>query len=74
LSASLLRAAAAGHVGESLHGMVAALVTGDADAAMATAARIGHTSGFDALSGAVVTLSGDPSRTTLDDGSPAARR
>jgi hypothetical protein len=53
LSASLLRAAAAGHVGENLHTMVAALVTGDADAAMATAARIGHTSGFDALTGAV---------------------
>jgi len=55
LSASLLRAAAAGHVSENLHTMVAALVTGDAGAAMATAARIGHTSGFDALAGAVVT-------------------
>ena len=54
LSASLLRAAAAGHAGENLHMMVAALVTGDANAAIATAARIGHTSGWDALAGAVV--------------------
>jgi hypothetical protein len=55
VSASLLRAAAAGHVGEHLHVMVGALVNGDADAALATAARIGHTSGWDALMGAVVT-------------------
>ena len=55
LSASLLRAAAAGHVGENLHMMLAALVTGDADAAIDAAARIGHTSGWDALAGAVVT-------------------
>jgi hypothetical protein len=54
LSASLLRAAAAGHVGENLHRIVAALVTGDADAAILAAARIGYTSGFDALAGAVV--------------------
>ena len=74
LSASLLRAAAAGHVGENLHVMIAALVTGDADGAIAAAARIGHTSGWDALAGAVVALSGDPSRTTLDDGSLAARK
>jgi|GEM_PF-3159614 len=55
LSASLLRAAAAGHVGEKLHVMVAALLAGDTDAAIAAAARIGHTSGWDALAGAVVT-------------------
>jgi hypothetical protein len=56
LSASLLRAAAAGHVGENLHVMVAALVAGDADAAVAAAGRIGHTSGWDALAGAVETM------------------
>jgi Protein of unknown function (DUF2877) len=56
VSASLLRAAAAGHGGENLHTMVAALVTGDADGAIAVAARIGHTSGFDALAGAAVLL------------------
>jgi hypothetical protein len=55
LSASLLRAAAAGHVGENLHAMVAAIVTDDADAAIAAAARVGHTSGWDALAGAVMT-------------------
>jgi Protein of unknown function (DUF2877) len=72
LSASLLRTAAAGHVGENLHTMVAAIVTGDAHGAIAAAARIGHTSGWDALAGAVMTISGDPSRTTLDDGSLTA--
>jgi hypothetical protein len=56
LSASFLRAAAAGHVGENLHTMVAAVLTGNADAAVAAAARIGHTSGWDALAGAIVTV------------------
>jgi Protein of unknown function (DUF2877) len=56
LSASFLRAAAAGHVGESLHMMVAAILTGDADGALAAAARIGHTSGWDTLAGAVVAV------------------
>jgi hypothetical protein len=55
LSASFLRAAAAGHVGENLHTMIAAVLTGDADAALAAARRIGHTSGWDALTGANVT-------------------
>ena len=54
LSASFLRAAAAGHIGENLHTMIAAFLSGDADAAIAAAARIGHTSGWDALAGAVV--------------------
>jgi Protein of unknown function (DUF2877) len=56
VSASLLRAAAAGHVGENLHMMIAAIIAGEVDAALAAAARIGHTSGWDALAGAVVTL------------------
>jgi len=55
LSASFLRAAAAGHVGENLHRMIAAIMTGEADAAVAAATRIGHTSGWDTLAGAVVT-------------------
>jgi hypothetical protein len=54
LSASFLRAAAAGHVGENLHMMVAAVLTGDANSAVAQARRIGHTSGWDTLAGAVV--------------------
>jgi len=56
LSASLLREAAAGHVGENLHAMVAAVIAGDADGAIDAATRIGHTSGWDALAGAVVTV------------------
>jgi hypothetical protein len=56
LSASFLRAAAAGHVGENLHTMIAAIITGEVDDALAAAARIVHTSGWDALAGAVVTL------------------
>ena len=55
LSASLLHAAAAGHVGEYLHKTMAALVRGDPNAGIETAGRIGHTSGWDALAGAVVT-------------------
>jgi len=57
LSASFLRAAAAGHAGENLHTMVAAILTGDAGAALAQARRIGHTSGWDTLAGAVVACS-----------------
>jgi len=57
LSASLLRTAGAGHVGENFHTMVAAVIGGDAEAAITTAKRIGHTSGWDALAGTVVTVS-----------------
>ena len=35
--------------------MISALVIGDAHAAVDTAARVGHTSGWDALAGTVVT-------------------
>jgi len=56
LSASFVRAAAAGQVGEDLHAIVAALIGGNAHAAIAAAERIGHASGWDALTGAVVTM------------------
>jgi hypothetical protein len=56
LSACFLRAAAAGHVGECLHAMVAAALSGDIEAALAAARRIGHTSGWDALAGVATTL------------------
>jgi hypothetical protein len=56
LSASFLRAAAAGHVGENLHALVAAVVCGHLDAAAAAAGRIGHTSGWDMLVGVVLAL------------------
>jgi len=56
LSASLLRAAAAGHVGEHLHDAVAALLAGDVEAAIAAARQIGHSSGWDMLAGAATAL------------------
>jgi hypothetical protein len=56
LSASFLRAAAAGYAGENLHALVAAVVGGHLDAAAAAAGRIGHTSGWDTLAGAVLAL------------------
>ena len=43
LAACLLRAAAAGHVGERLHDVVAALLAGDPAAAISAAGPIGHT-------------------------------
>jgi len=56
LSACFLRAAAAGHVGESLHDAVASILVGNGDAAVAAARRVGHTSGWDMLAGVAVTL------------------
>jgi Protein of unknown function (DUF2877) len=56
LSACFLRAAAAGHVGERLHGAVASILHANVDAAVAGAPRIGHTSGWDMLAGIAATL------------------
>ena len=56
LSACLLRAAAAAHVGENLYGAVAALLTGDVDAAVAALAHIGHSSGWDMMAGIATVL------------------
>jgi hypothetical protein len=56
LSACFLRAAAAGHVGESLYDAVASVLTGHLDAAVAAAHRIGHTSGWDMLAGVATML------------------
>jgi hypothetical protein len=56
LSAGFLRAAADRHIGEYLHRAVASLITGDVDAAIAVARRIGHSSGWDMLAGAATTL------------------
>lgn len=57
LSSCLLRAAAAGHVGEYLHYAIAALISGDVDAAVAAIRNIGHSSGWDMLAGAATALS-----------------
>jgi hypothetical protein len=56
LSACFLRAAAAGHVGESLYDAVASVLSGNVDAAVAAARRVGHTSGWDMLAGVATTL------------------
>jgi hypothetical protein len=56
LSACFLRAAAAGHVGEHLNQIVWSVMTGDVDAAIEAAAKIGHSSGWDMLAGILATL------------------
>jgi len=56
LSACLLTAAAAGHVGERLHDLVSRLIAGDVEAAIVAARTIGHSSGWDMLAGAATAL------------------
>jgi len=57
LSGCLLRAAAAGHIGEHLHRAIAAVISGDVDTAVAAIRNIGHSSGWDMLAGATTALS-----------------
>ena len=56
LSACFLRGAAARHLDEKLHRVVSSVITGDVDAAIAIAAEIGHTSGWDMIAGILTTL------------------
>jgi hypothetical protein len=56
LSACLLNAAAAGHMGEHLHRAVAFVIAGNVAAAIAAVRGIGHTSGWDMLAGIATTL------------------
>jgi hypothetical protein len=56
LSHCFLRVAAAGHVGESLHAAVSAILRGDADGAIATIRDIGHSSGWDMMAGIVTAI------------------
>jgi hypothetical protein len=56
LSACFLRAAAAGHIGEALHRAVSSSITGDAGSAVAAVEKIGHSSGWDMLAGAMTAL------------------
>jgi len=56
LSACFLRAAAAGYVGETLHRAVSLIMTGDVDAAITAAGKIGHSSGWDMLAGILTML------------------
>jgi hypothetical protein len=53
LSACLLRAAAAGHIGEPLRRAASAAVEGDAEAAVLAIRHVGHSSGWDMLAGIV---------------------
>jgi Protein of unknown function (DUF2877) len=56
LSHCFLRAAAAGHIGEHLHGAVVSIMSGNFDAAIAAVRNIGHSSGWDMLAGISTTL------------------
>jgi Protein of unknown function (DUF2877) len=56
LSDYLLRAAAAGHIGESLCCAISAVISGAIGSAVASIREIGHSSGWDMLVGAVSTL------------------
>jgi hypothetical protein len=56
LSAALLLAAAARHVGEPLHRMVSSVLTGDVDTVLAIAGTVGDSSGWDMLAGITSTL------------------
>ena len=56
LSLCFLRAAVAGHISERFHTIVSSVITGDVDCAIATARSIGHTSGWDMLSGVTLAL------------------
>jgi hypothetical protein len=56
LSACFLTAAAARHVGETLHRAVSSVMRGDVDAAVAAADKIGHSSGWDMMAGITTTL------------------
>jgi hypothetical protein len=56
LSDCLLRAAAAGHVGENLCRAVSAVVSGAPEAAVAAIRTIGHSSGWDMLAGMTTAL------------------
>ena len=56
LSECLLRAAAAGHVGDSLGRAVSSAVAGEPDAAVAVLRQVGHSSGWDMLAGIATAL------------------
>jgi hypothetical protein len=56
LSDCLLRAAAAGHVGETLCCAISAVISGAAETAVAAIRHVGHSSGWDMLAGVTTTL------------------
>ena len=56
LSACFLRAAAAAHVGETLHRAVSSVMAGDVGAAIEAIEHIGHSSGWDMMAGIAIAL------------------
>jgi Protein of unknown function (DUF2877) len=56
LSHCLLRAAAAGYVGEKLYQAVSSVIAGKVDSAITAVRKIGHSSGWDMLTGIATTL------------------
>jgi len=56
LSHCFLRAAAAGYVGEKLHQAVSSVIAGKVDSAITAVRKIGHSSGWDMLTGIATTL------------------
>jgi Protein of unknown function (DUF2877) len=56
LSHCFLRAAAAGYVGENLYQTVSSIVAGKVDSAITAIRKIGHSSGWDMLTGIAITL------------------
>jgi hypothetical protein len=56
LSHCLLRAAAAGYVGENLYQAVSSVIAGKLDSAITAVRKIGHSSGWDMLAGIATTL------------------
>jgi hypothetical protein len=56
LSECLLKAAAAGYVGEDLHCAVSAVISGMPSRAIAAIGRIGHSSGWDSMAGILTAL------------------
>ena len=54
LSHCFLRAAVAGHISGRFHTIVSSVIIGDIDRAIDTARTIGHSSGWDMLTGAVI--------------------
>ena len=62
LSHCFLRAAAGGHISERFHSIVSSVIEGDFDQAIAIARTIGHSSGWDMLTGAMIALRSVTSR------------
>jgi hypothetical protein len=56
LSRCFLLTAAAGHIGEKLHGIVSSVISGNVEEAIAASRAIGHSSGWDMLAGSASAL------------------